>query len=105
MEPAKVWVEVVHVSAAPRVYSVAVAKDASVFEAIRLSMVLKERPGIDLRRQRVGVFGRFVALSDPVKAGDRIEIYEALPFDPKDARRKRARSARTKSISRKCRGG
>ena len=105
MEPAKVWVEVVHVSASPRVYSVSVDKGASVFEAIRLSMVLKERPGIDLRVQRVGVFGRLAALSDPVKAGDRIEIYEPLAFDPKDARRQRARIARAHSISRKCRGG
>lgn len=105
MEPAKVRVEVVHVSASPRVYSVSVDQGVSVFEAIRLSMVLKERPGIDLRVQRVGVFGRPVALSDPVKAGDRIEIYEPLPFDPKDARRQRARVARTRSISRRCRGG
>lgn len=105
MAPVKVSVEVVHVSAAPRVYAVSIDQGASVFEAIRLSEVLKERPEIDLRVQRVGVFGRLVALSDPVKAGDRIEIYEPLPFDPKDARRKRARIARAKSTSRKCYGG
>ncbi len=105
MEPVKVWVEVVHVAAAPRVYSVLIDDGASVFEAIRLSMVLEERPGIDLRVQRVGVFGRVVALSEPVKAGDRVEIYEPLAFDPKDARRKRARAARAKPTSRKCGGG
>lgn len=102
MESAKVWVEVVHASSAPCVYSVLVDPGASLFEAIRLSQVLKDRPTIDLRAQRVGIFGRLAALSDPVKAGDRIEIYEPLPFDPKDARRKRAR---LKPTARKCREG
>ncbi len=102
---AKMWVEVVHVSASPRVYAVSVDKGTSVFDAIRLSAVLKECPGIDLHAQRVGVFGRLAALSDLVKAGDRIEIYEPLAFDPKDARRQRVRTARAQSTSRKCRGG
>ncbi|HUW99330.1 MAG TPA: RnfH family protein [Acidiferrobacter sp.] len=92
MAPAKITVEVVHVGTAPLVRPVLVGIGASVFEAIRQSTILAERPGIDLRVQRVGIFGRLVALSEPVAAGDRIEIYEPLLEDPKESRRKRARA-------------
>jgi putative ubiquitin-RnfH superfamily antitoxin RatB of RatAB toxin-antitoxin module len=46
----------------------------------------------------VGIFGRVVPRDQPLQNGDRVEIYRALPNDPKTARRHRARQmARRKS--------
>ncbi|MEK6805131.1 MAG: RnfH family protein [Pseudomonadota bacterium] len=39
---------------------------------------------------RLGVFGRARKPDEPVKEGDRIEVYRELLIDPKDARRRRA---------------
>ena len=44
-------------------------------------------------RREVGVFGRVVGMDFMLCAGDRVELYEPLPNDPKAARRQRARSA------------
>lgn len=43
---------------------------------------------------QVGVFGRVASWEQVLQAGDRVEIYEPLPNDPKAARRERARLAR-----------
>ena len=103
MAPAKLLIEVVYVEATPGVRVVWVDIGTSVLDAIRLSEILRDYPKVDLCRQRVGIFGRLVALSEPVKSGDRIEIYEPLPEDPKDARRRRARAkTRARNASRKC---
>lgn len=63
-----------------------------VEDAIRASGLLVEFPEIDLGRQRVGIFGEPVELATPLAEGDRVEIYRALIADPKEARRRRARS-------------
>jgi len=102
MGPAKIRVEVVYVAVPPLVRPVLVDVGISIVEVIRQSGILRECPNVDLHCQRVGLFGRLVALSEPVKAGDRIEIYEPLLEDPKDSRRKRARA---KNASRKYAGG
>ncbi len=61
-------------------------------EAIRVAI---ERSGIEatlgLRGTlSVGVFGRLRSLDDPLRDGDRVEIYRPLQVDPKEARRIRA---------------
>lgn len=71
--------------------SLQVVEGTTVEEAIHQSGLLVLCPTIDLSKQRVGVFSRFVGLSDVVKAGDRIEIYRRLLIDPKEARRARVR--------------
>jgi len=40
----------------------------------------------------VGIWGRKVALSEPLRSGDRIEVYRGLQVDPKEARRQRYRA-------------
>ena len=40
----------------------------------------------------VGIFGRRVNLETKLADGDRVEIYRPLAMDPKEARRRRARS-------------
>lgn len=63
---------------------------ATVGRVIRESGLLERFPEIDLARNRVGIFGELAALDDPVRDGDRVEIYRPLRADPKEARRKRA---------------
>jgi len=46
--------------------------------------------GFQLEGRAVGVFGKRVALEQPLKHGDRVEIYRPLVNDPKEARRRRA---------------
>lgn len=61
-------------------------------EVIRRSEILKRCPDIDLAGADVGVFNRVRALGDRVRSGERVEIYRALRADPKEARRRRART-------------
>ncbi len=77
-----------------RLISVDVPPGSTIGEAIRASGILQAFPEIDLDRQRVGVFGKLVAIDTPVRAGDRIEIYRPLKADPKEVRRQRAAKAR-----------
>lgn len=43
-----------------------------------------------LEQINCGVFGKIVTLNEPLKDGDRVEIYRNLFFDPKASRRRRA---------------
>lgn len=60
-------------------------------DAIEASGIMQRFPEIDLDRQPVGVFGRHRRLEDPLRDGDRVEIYRPLIADPKEMRRRRAR--------------
>jgi uncharacterized protein len=53
--------------------------------------------GFDLRIQNhtYGIFGKRVALDQPLAEGDRVEIYRPLAMDPKEARRLRARKKKS----------
>jgi uncharacterized protein len=68
-----------------------VAPGTTVEQAIRLSGVLTRFPEIDLKRQKVGIFGSVVERGRLLRAGDRVEIYRPLIVDPKEARVRRAR--------------
>ena len=43
-------------------------------------------------RGRIGVFGKTVNPDTRLSDGDRVEIYRSLALDPKEARRRRART-------------
>ncbi len=43
--------------------------------------------------QKIGIFGRLVSLETILNTNDRIEIYEPLIIDPKEARRLRAKKS------------
>jgi len=62
-------------------------------EAVRLSGILELFPEIDLSLNKLGVFGKVVKSERILQDSDRVEIYRALPIDPKEARRRRAREA------------
>lgn len=72
------------------ILGLAVAPDATIEEVIRVSGILEQFPGIDLGKNKVGVFGKPGKLSDTLHAGDRVEIYRPLIADPKEVRKKRA---------------
>lgn len=67
-----------------------VAEDATAESAIRQSGILRRFPEIDLTQNRIGIFSKPCKLDQPLRAGDRVEIYRPLIADPKEARRNRA---------------
>ncbi|MCF7984604.1 MAG: RnfH family protein [Thiohalocapsa sp.] len=70
--------------------SVKGAAGLTVAEAIERSGILDRFPEIDLGVNKVGIFGKATTLSQPLQAGDRVEIYPPLIADPKQARKTRA---------------
>lgn len=62
----------------PLLLSCQVEEGASVEQAIEKSGLLRCCPDIDLGKQKVGVFGKFVRLDSPLKEGDRVEIYQRI---------------------------
>lgn len=73
-----------------------VPEGASVSDALRLSGLAEQVPGLDLDSSPVGIFGKRV--SDPqsrkVEEGDRLEVYRPLLADPLEVRRQRAAKAK-----------
>ncbi len=89
---ASVEVEIVYGrTGAAQVITQQVPGRATLRQAIELSGILEMYPDIDLDSNKVGIFSRKRELHDRVNAGDRIEIYQALKVDPKEARRRRAK--------------
>ncbi len=67
-----------------------VAPGTTVGQAIEMSGLLEKFPEVDLARNKVGIFGRLVALDTVLRDKDRTEIYRPLIADPKEVRRQRA---------------
>jgi len=67
-----------------------VRRGATLEEAIHQSGILQRFPMIDLRKNKVGIFGKLSKLDAVLNPGDRVEIYRPLIADPKEARRRRA---------------
>lgn len=89
---AKITVEVAYALPEQQwLQALCLTEGATAAEAIAASGVLSQFPEIDLSRQAIGVFGRIIRPEQPLKAGDRVEIYRALLVDPKSARRLRAK--------------
>lgn len=66
------------------------SESATVEAAIKASGLLERFPEIGLSGINAGIFGVVCKLDQPVREGDRIEIYRPLVHDPKEARRQRA---------------
>lgn len=72
-------IAVVYAAAAqPLLLNCQVAEGSSVEQAIEQSGLLRFCPEIDLQKQKVGVFGKFVKLDSCLKEGDRVEIYQRI---------------------------
>lgn len=77
-------VSVAYGSAARQAWlDVEVPEDATVRQAIEASGITRMFPEIDLAAQKVGVFGKFVALEARLEAGQRVEIYRPITADPR----------------------
>jgi len=89
----QITVEVVYANASQQQSISVVLDEGSTLEtAIDRSGILIIFPEIDLTQQPVGVFGQPKKLTDRVYEGARIEIYRPLLMDPKEARKRRAKS-------------
>ncbi len=58
--------------------ALSVNDNASIEDVIKASGITQRFPHIDLKVQRVGVFGKLVKLDTTVNDGDRIEIYRKI---------------------------
>ena len=74
-----------------------VAAGTTVDQVLKQSGLFAQCPELELELPAVGIYGRVVDKNHQVAAGDRIEVYRALLFDPKEARRKRAEEAAKKA--------
>ncbi|PTQ82580.1 hypothetical protein C8R21_104123 [Nitrosospira multiformis] len=61
-------------------------------QAVKLSGILPQFPEIDLLKNRLGIYGKLVPPATILCNRDRVEIYRPLRVDPKENRRKRAKS-------------
>ena len=66
---------------------------ARLGDALALAAADPDFSGIDLNHAPAGIFGRPAGRDQPLKAGDRIELYRPLAIDPKAARRARAKQS------------
>ncbi len=55
-----------------------VPEEATVEEIIKVSGFLDLFPEIDLKKQKVGIYGKFTRLNAKVSPGDRIEVYQPI---------------------------
>lgn len=69
---------------------VQVPEGATADAAIAASGFREAYPNVDPAVLGVGIFGKAVPLTTVLQPNDRVEIYRALRFDPKDSRRRRA---------------
>lgn len=74
--------------------TVQVPAGATVDDAVRRSGLFDRYPELALPGQRVGIWSRPVPWTEPVQAGDRIELYRPLKLDPSTTLRQRERAKR-----------
>lgn len=61
---------------------------STVKEVIEKSGLLTMFPEIDLKKQKVGIFGKLAKLDAIVQDGNRVEIYRAITADPEAVERR-----------------
>lgn len=69
-----------------------VVPGTTVYEAIQQSKILTQLPPLTNGQLQYGIFSRIVSIHEPVKPGDRVEIYTPLKLDPKEQRVRRAQA-------------
>lgn len=74
---------------------------ATLKDAIEASGFLPQHPWFSLEGGGVGVFGKVRPLAHVLADHDRVEIYRALMFDPKESRRRRAAHKARREASRR----
>lgn len=69
---------------------VVVDSGVTLQDAIQRSGILDRFPEIDLKVNKVGIFGKLAKLDTVLHQDDRVEIYRPLLADPKEVRKQRA---------------
>ena len=64
---------------------------ATIEQALEDSDLFQRFPGLQALPLAVGIYGKQVGLGYVLQQDDRIEVYRPLIFDPKEARRNRAK--------------
>jgi putative ubiquitin-RnfH superfamily antitoxin RatB of RatAB toxin-antitoxin module len=65
----------------------------TIEQALALSGIAQEVPGLDLAALQVGIYAKKKERDTVLRPHDRIELYRPLIADPKHARRRRKSSA------------
>ncbi|KTC65251.1 protein yfjF (plasmid) [Legionella adelaidensis] len=93
-------VEVIYISQDQRIFhkKLTCPVESTVREVIILSGLYNRHP--ETKEFAVGIFSKPANLDDPVKQGDRIEVYRPLLIDPKESRRQRAKKKTSVGLSR-----
>jgi hypothetical protein len=74
----------------PWIVDVEVPQGSTLRDAVVASGLPQHVPGLDCAVLDLGVFNELRKPDEPVRDGDRIEVYRPLAIDPKEARRIRA---------------
>ena len=70
--------------------SIDVPDGATAADVVARSGIERRFPGVDLSALPIGIWGRPVDRDQPVRDGDRVEIYRPLQIEPREARRLKA---------------
>lgn len=76
-----------------RVVTVPLEDGMTALMAVQASGLLEDCPEIATLPLALGIYGRRVEGSQPLRPGDRVEIYRPLEVDPREARRRAAQDA------------
>ena len=68
-------------------------------QAVLQSALATEFPHVDFAAAPIGIFGKKVKDSAPLREGDRVEVYRALLIDPKENRRRKAAAKQKKEAT------
>lgn len=63
---------------------------ATAEEAIHASGILSRFPDIDLKNQKIGIYGKLIKPSQTLNEFDRVEIYRPITADPQTVPRRAA---------------
>lgn len=60
-----------------------VPEGSTAQHAIESSGILTRFPELNLKKNKIGIFGKITKLTAPLSEGDRVEIYRPIIVDPK----------------------
>lgn len=96
-ESANIAIEVVYALPEMQVQlRLSVPRGTRMREAVLLSGIAAQFPGLDVQSCPLGIFGKAVARPEErvLEEGERVEIYRPLIADPKEVRKQRAARAK-----------
>jgi len=78
-----------------------VPEGTTALAAAQQSGLDEQYEGLSLEDAKLGIFGKAVAHTQVLRAGDRVEIYRPLIADPKEVRKARAAKAKERRAQEK----